>query len=153
MEDEDLILEGVKNSLEAGASVIDIYIDGDEFSIIDDGKLEYIPDFKEGSSSKGEKRGRGLYLLARACNGRCSIDRKDGRTLLKGRFERALEADKVIPFCFNLTSSAVYHSMRGDVELYRLDSKDLDAMGINPENAIGIARIKRIIREKEQRSL
>ena len=36
MDDEDLILEGLKNSLEAGASAIDIYVDECSFSIVDD---------------------------------------------------------------------------------------------------------------------
>ncbi len=153
MEREDLILEGVKNSLEAGASSIDVYIWENGFAIVDDGSLETIPSFKNGASSKGEKRGRGLFLLSEATKGRCGIERINDRTVLKAFFERKLEAEKIIPFCFNLTSLVTYHCMRDGREAYYLDVDILDKMDIDPRKAGDVARLKKIIREKEQRSL
>lgn len=152
MDDEDLILEGVKNSIEAGAINIDIYIDGNAFAVADDGILSEVPDFKAGHSSKGERRGRGLFLLKEATGGRCSIEKEDGKTVLRGVFAVELRAEEVIPFCFNLTGSLTYHSMRDGHELYRLDKHALEDMGIDPSRASDIARLKKIIREKEQRS-
>ena len=90
MDDEDLILEGLKNSLEAGASAIDIYVDGCSFSIVDDGRMDTLPAFREGFSSKGERRGRGLYLLSEVTGGRCGIRREKERTCLSGTFSHRI---------------------------------------------------------------
>lgn len=153
MEIEDLVFEGVKNSLESGATTIDIYIDGCAFQVVDDGKMSLIPDFKDGTSSKGEKRGRALFLLFEATGGNCTITRESGKTVLKGVFSYPIEAEKVIPYCFNLTEKVVYHSMKDGRQLYLMDMSTLSEMGIDPEKAVDIARLKRIIREKEQRRL
>ncbi len=152
MDEEDLILEGVKNSLEAGASIIEVSIDGNSFSIVDDGEMSRIPDFRACSSSKGGKRGRGLFLISEASRGRCSITRESGRTVLRATFDRALEAERIIPICFNLTQTLVFHSLRDGRERYLLDSEVLRKMDVDPMKAIDLARLKRIIREKEQRS-
>ena len=121
--------------------------------LVDDGKMNLIPDFKDGTSSKGEKRGRALFLLFEATGGNCSITRESGKTVLNGVFSYPIEAEKVIPYCFNLTEKVVYHSMKDGRQLYQMDISTLSEMGIAPEKAVDIARLKRIIREKEQRRL
>ncbi len=150
MEKEDLILEALKNSLEAGALNVDIYIDGNRFCIVDDGDLESLPTFTLNESSKGEKRGRGLYLVRKITRGRCSIRREENKTILEAETPSALEAEKVIPFCFNLHDGITFHSMRCGSEAYSMRKKDLEEIGIDPKRAPDVARLKRIIREKER---
>ena len=153
MDDEDLILEGLKNSLEAGASAIDIYVDGCGFSIVDDGRMDTLPAFREGFSSKGERRGRGLYLLSEVTGGRCGIKREKERTCLSGTFSHRIAVEKVIPYCFNLFPELVFHRLERGREIYVLSGAMLESRGIDVHFISGLAHLKRIIREKEQRSL
>ena len=153
MDDEDLILEGLKNSLEAGASAIDIYVDGCSFSIVDDGRMDTLPAFREGFSSKGERRGRGLYLLSEVTGGRCGIRREKERTCLSGTFSHRIAVEKVLPYCFNLFPDLVFHRLERGREIYVLSGAMLESRGIDVHLISGLAHLKRIIREKEQRSL
>ena len=152
MDKEDLILEGLKNSLEAGAGAVDIFIDGNSFSISDDGHLGLIPDFKSGCSSKGGNRGRGLYLLYRETEGNLKLFRKDGRTVLEAAFPSPIKAEEIIPVCFNLTSDLTFHSLKDGKERYFINKDVLARMDLDLSRAKDISKLKKIIREKELRS-
>lgn len=152
MAKEDLILEALKNSIEAGAKEIELFIDGNTFTVIDDGNLSFIPTLGAVCSSKGESRGRGLYLLYNECHGNISLGRDGEKTVFKAVFTSSIIKEEIVPAAFNLFPFLVFHSMKNKAEIYRLDYSDIREMGLDPEIAGNLARLKKIIREKELRS-
>lgn len=90
MRGEDFLFEAVRNSYEAGAGHVEVSIelvDGvAKASVLDDGHFECTDDcFREGVSTKGEGRGKGLYLLKCTCPD-ARIEHGPGWTLLSYSF-------------------------------------------------------------------
>lgn len=82
----DFLYEGVRNSIEAGASRIKVvYKESDEgigVRVVDNGKWDSSGDvFREGYSTKGEKRGQGLYLINQADEA-ATLEREGDETVL-----------------------------------------------------------------------
>lgn len=116
----DFLFEAVTNSLEAGAREITIeYSDYSQFldiTVTDDGKGFSGNVFASGFSTKGEGRGKGLYLL-KQCADSVDIKREKSLTKLSYRIKKE-ENDyisEVLPFIFSYVSDKasivfIFHS-------------------------------------------
>lgn len=89
----DFLYEAVANSLEAGAKDISVkyYDEGNKVRVVveDDGTFTFNDDlFDEGTSSKPNHSGRGLYLLKERCNGKVKIVNDGAKTQLRYEMEK-----------------------------------------------------------------
>ena len=160
MDNADLLVEAVRNSLEAGAEDIFIRIDrhcGMADVVVSDDSSKTIPDdaFSPGVSSKGAGRGRGLFLIKEASDGRCGLEKKDGKSVLhfSVRLDESFEdLSATIPVLFNAFPHLVIEVMQDGIPFYTLDGVSLEKRGISVETTGGINRLRRLAEEKEKRS-
>ena len=126
----ELILEGVANSLEAGASFVSIKLEkkGESFEvdIQDNGILLEGKDFfSSGFSTKGENRGKGLSLIRLADN-KARLYREDGYTILsfKTKDDGSLDAleDVLFPI-FQFDIAILFSYIVEGKELLRLSKE------------------------------
>lgn len=153
MEKADLLLEAAKNSLEAGASNLVIDVDEEAATTIvfyDDGCGSWVEDpFSEGTSSKGEDRGRGLYLIGRDSRS-ADLKRIGEWTSLTIEFDRLLPSSvyvSVLPAIFNLDMNVVFLRNRNGRRLYSLEKDDLDMDILSGK---GYRALGRLVEEKEK---
>lgn len=151
---DDLILEAVENSRDAGAWNIAIVLtesgSGIKAEVIDDG-VSPIPEnpFGLGVSTKGENRGRGLALIKERDRS-ASLDRCNGRTVLAfesvndNSFEELEHA--LIPI-FNGKGNIEF-SYRSNGREFHLDSAELERGNAVPQNSRSIAAFKAIVKHK-----
>ena len=126
MDNADLLVEAVRNSLEAGAEDIFIRIDrhcGMADVVVSDDSSKTIPDdaFSPGVSSKGAGRGRGLFLIKEASDGRCGLEKKDGKSVLhfSVRLDESFEdLSATIPVLFNAFPHLVIEVMQDGIPFY-----------------------------------
>lgn len=160
MENADLLVEAVRNSLEAGAGDILLRIDRccgmADVVVSDDSPADIVDDaFSPGVSSKGPGRGRGLFLVREASEGRCGLEKKDGRSVL--HFSVVLDGSlknlsSTVPVLFNAFPHLVVEVLEDGILLYSLDGRSLEEDGISAETAIGMNRLEGLTEEKEKRS-
>ena len=145
----DLILEGVKNSVEAGASSIRISVEIEkgnaEILIEDDGTAE-ISDcpFSEGVSSKGSKRGYGLAFI-KAFDPDAVLVRAGGVTGLRfrGRYDGSLD-------CLDQILLPIFMEKGRKAFFYQKDGKTLQVESEeSPDSIRAIAAFRAMVREKE----
>lgn len=160
MDNADLLVEAVRNSLEAGAEDISIKVDrhcGMVDVVVSDDSSKAIPDnaFSQGVSSKGAGRGRGLFLVKEASGGRCGLEKKDGKSVL--HFSVGLDGSledlsATVPVLFNAFPHLVVEVMQDGILLYTLDGVALEKAGISVKTAGGMNSLRRMAEEKEKRS-
>ncbi len=151
---DDLILEAVENSREAGAESIDIDVDlksGKFFiKVIDDG-VSPIPEnpFCDGVTTKGEKRGRGLALIKERDRS-ASLDRCNGKTVLAFSLvdDHSLEDLEHALLPIFLGEGKIEFSLRYAGKVFCLDSGELERENAFPYNGGSIAAFKAIVRRK-----
>ena len=160
MDNADLLVEAVRNSLEAGAEDIAIRIDrhcGMVDVVVSDNSSKAIPDdvFSPGVSTKGAGRGRGLFLVKEASGGRCGLEKKDGKSVLHfsvgldGSFK---DLSATIPVLFNAFPHLLIEVIQDGIPFYTLDGVSLEKAGVSVETAGGMNRLRRLAEEKEKRS-
>lgn len=148
----DLVLEAVNNSIEAGADRISVLIKLDngkvQARIEDDGSYELIGNpFGEGITTKGEGRGRGLYIINNHSHGDCRLTRGDGITVLEftaeddGSFDMLDEA--LLPI-LGLEASITVRIFKNDREIM-IDRDFLEKKGAVPVKAKGIRRYRELL--------
>ncbi len=146
-----LILEGAVNSMEAGADLIDIKIDKRsafvDVQIQDNGiLLESGKWFDLGVSSKGEERGKGLFLI-KSIDKNASLEKKDGFTTLRFQAfdDESIDAfDQLLFPIFQLPLAiSVCYTIDGQVAFEMKKNK-----GEEPVRASQIARFKNFVRMK-----
>jgi len=144
----DLVYEGVRNSLEAGASRVfvnwrvekeRIYVE-----VADDGRGDFPPDcFQKGVSDKGEKRGRGLYLI-KSADPNARLERKGGVTLLTFSAGKSLEGDlaSYLPYLFSL--GLTEFNFLEDGKVTRIERKQLLGLYKNLESVKALSGMKKL---------
>ena len=147
-----LILEAVMNSIEAGASSISVRIavENGSVSVIteDDGNAPMSSDpFREGSSTKGEGRGRGLSIIKEKTDGRCRLTRGERGTVLEFRREDDGSFDALdkalLPIFMEYEGISV--TIRKDTREFTLDRDYLEKRDAVPDRAVGIRRFRTLI--------
>ena len=152
-----LMLEAAVNSIEAGAAAISVSVsirDGmADIRVEDDGTYTLSGDpFRDGSTTKGEGRGRGLHIIYERSAGRCRLTRGDGMTVLEfsieddGSFCRLDEA--LLPL-LGLDAGITVRIRKGerDIVISRSLLEERDAV---PDRAAGIRRFRNLIRSLEK---
>ncbi len=148
----DLLLEAVANSAEAGACSIEATVDlsGGMISIRveDDGSYTLRSDpFQDGSTTKGEGRGRGLALVKDSCSGRCRLTRGERGTVLEFRREDDGSFDALdkalLPIFMEYEGISV--TIRKDTREFTLDRDYLEKRDAVPDRAGRIGRFRAII--------
>lgn len=156
MEVFELILEAVENSVEAGASHIDVTVDGEDgrnrVSITDDG-CAALPDapFDAGCTTKGAGRGQGLSKICNESGGCCSISRLEGRTRLEflaGEDKRVGDlSSSLLPiFLFPVDISLTINIAGKGFTLSTWQLREHDAF---PDRAGAIGRFRELVQLKE----
>ncbi len=149
----DLLLEAVANSAEAGATDIRVLVDlsGGMINarVTDNGSYTLLADpFRDGSTTKGEGRGRGLAVINESCRGRCRLTRGESETVLEFRREddgsfNALD-EALLPIFMAYEGVSVI--IKRDARERRLDRSYLEKRDAVPDRAGGIRRFKAIVR-------
>ena len=152
----DLVREAVENSVEAGASCIAVTVnmaDGSGSVVVtDDGWLSADGDpFERGSTTKGVGRGEGLALIREASSGRCSLEREDGRTVLRfhvddARLGEGLSSSLLPIFLFPAEIALTIDMAGRSMTLRTGELRDADAF---PDRAGAIGRFREMVRQKE----
>ncbi len=144
----DFLFEAVTNSIEAGCSKVVIFYNVGEtlirIKVVDNGgEIKAESPFKEGASSKGEARGRGLYLLSLTDPG-ASLEKQNGFTVLSFTLERGKEGNlaSVLPYLFGRTDLTFVYTKGGRVSLYR--TLELENAYGSLDRAGALARLKRL---------
>ena len=152
-----LILEAVMNSIEAGASSISvrIAIENGSVSVIteDDGNAPMSSDpFREGSSTKGEGRGRGLSIIKEKTDGRCRLTRGENKTVLCFTAEDDGSMDDLfsalLPL-FNLDKAMTVSIKRSSGEIV-VSHAELEKRGAVPVSAQGIKAFRTFVNGLEK---
>lgn len=146
MDAPDFLYEGVKNSIEAGCTEIDAIVrssDHIEVTLADNGSAESLAcAFEEGVSSRGDGRGKGLFLLKRECPD-AELKRADGKTVLSFSFpEQECSWSQTLAFIFSLCQS---HGVRftADMDGRVIRQKEVESRYGNLSNAHALALMKR----------
>ena len=153
----DLVIEAVANSIEAGAERIAVSIaiaDGVVNARISDNgvfTLEGNP-FREGITTKGEGRGRGLHIIYERSEGRCRLTRGDGITELEfsaeddGSFD---ELDKALLPLLGMDDGITVKIWKNnrEIEITRSLLEKWDAV---PDRAGRIGRFRALIHSLEK---
>ena len=150
----DLLLEAVANSAEAGACSIEATVDLSGGMIIirveDDGSYTLRSDpFQDGSTTKGEGRGHGLFIIHERSSGRCRLTRGDGRTQLEfmaeddGSFSDAAAA--LLPV-FGM-GGGITVTIRKDGGVKKISSALLEERDAVPDRAEGIRNFRNLLEE------
>lgn len=150
---DDLILEAVENSREAGAQTICVVVeesDAYHVQVIDDG-VSPIPEnpFDDGVSTKGEKRGRGLALIKERDRS-ASLNRCNGKTVLAFRSvnDNSLEELEHALLPIFMGPGNIEFSYCRNNRKFHLDSAELERENAFPIDCGSIARFKAIVRQK-----
>ncbi len=152
-----LLLEAVANSAEAGAGHISLQVrfrEGEiEARIEDDGYGSVVSNpFREGITTKGEGRGRGLHIIRERTGGRCRLTRGEGITVLEfsaeddGSFDRLDEA--LLPL-FNLDKSITVTIEKGG-RAFTVSRALLTERDAVPDRAAGIRRFRSLLKALEK---
>ena len=152
----DLILEAVENSVEAGAGQIKVAVDAEDGGCrvcVEDDGCARIPDdpFSPGCTVKGRGRGYGLSRIHDISEGRCSLGREGGRTLLRfslgGLWQRCGLSDQLLPlFLFPADISLTINRSGTSFTLSTGELRERDAF---PDRAGAIGRFRKMVRLKE----
>ena len=148
----DLLLEAVVNSVEAGAGVIEASVEIEDgmarIRIEDDGMYTLSSDpFQDGSTTKGEGRGHGLFIIHERSSGRCRLTRGDGRTQLEfmaeddGSFSDAAAA--LLPV-FGM-GGGITVTIRKDGGVKKVSSALLEERDAVPDRAEGIRNFRNLL--------
>ncbi len=150
----DLILEGVENSVEAGASHISVLLDEKDgicsVSISDDGLFTFQGDpFEEGATEKGKGRGYGLFNIKRQAKS-CSIERKDPYTILSfsGDWEEERPLSGALLPLF-LLGADISLTIKRDGRNVTLSTVELRRADAYPDRAGAIGRFRSMVRQIE----
>ncbi len=152
----DLVREAVENSVEAGASFIEVSVSmadgGGSVAVSDDGVLSVDGDpFERGCTTKGIGRGDGLSLIREATSGRCSLERWNGRTVLRfhvddARLGEGLSSSLLPIFLFPAEIALTIDMAGRSMTLRTGELRDADAF---PDRAGAIGRFREMVRQKE----
>ena len=152
----DLILEAVENSVEAGAGIISVVAEEEDgecrVRVEDDGDSAIPEDpFRPGCTTKGCGRGEGLARICSSSGGRCTLIRRDGRTMLEfiagGRIPRGGLDGSLLPiFLFPAEISMTINISGRSV---RLSTGELREGNAFPDRAGAIGRFRKMVRQKE----
>ena len=148
-----LLLEAIVNSVEAGADVIDAFVDISggtiHVRVEDDGTYTALSDpFQAGKTSKGEGRGRGLSIIKDRSKGRCRLTRGEGITVLEfvadddGSFSDLSSA--LLPI-MNMDKSIEITIRNDGRETTKVTRKFLEERDAVPDRASGIRRFREIL--------
>ena len=150
---DDLILEAVENSREAGALNISVIVEEDaalKIQVIDDG-VSPIPEnpFADGVSTKGKTRGRGLALIKERDRS-ASLNRCNGKTVLAfcSVNDSSLEDLEHALLPIFMGPGNIEFSYRKNGREFLLDSAELEREKAFPVDCGSIARFKAIVRQK-----
>ncbi|MGN0907641.1 MAG: ATP-binding protein [Bullifex sp.] len=128
----DFLTEAVMNSIEARASsiVIECIVEREYvfISVKDNGEgLKCSDAFGDGVSTRGNGRGRGLYLLKTAAEDADIRDTGSG-TLLRFRFKKGKMGylSSVLPYVFSFAGVSVSFTMKRGSQIFTLESEGLE---------------------------
>ena len=147
-----LMLEAAVNSIEAGAAAISVSVsirDGmADIRVEDDGTYTLSGDpFRDGSTTKGEGRGRGLHIIYERSAGRCRLTRGDGITVLEftarddGSFNSLSEALLPVLSIERDMTITIWKDGR-EIEVSR---SLLEERGAVPDRADGIRKFRELV--------
>ena len=152
-----LLLESVENSIEAGARHINALVEIESGKIgvrvEDDGEYNLLSDpFEDGSTTKGEGRGRGLHIIKERSEGRCRLTRGWAGTVLEyaasddGSFDDLYEA--LLPvFCREESITITIKKDGRDISVSRKLLEERDAV---PDRAGCIKRFRELLSDLEK---
>ena len=153
----DLLLEAVINSAEAGAGCISAQVSAEGGTVVirveDDGAFNPPADpFQDGSTTKGEGRGRGLHIIRERSEGRCRLTRGWAGTVLEfsasddGSFDDLCEA--LLPvFCREESITITIKKDGRDISVSRKLLEERDAV---PDRAGCIKRFRELLSDLEK---
>ncbi len=147
------IFEAFKNSAESGAEniKIDVVIENGiaMVTVLDDGKNEIAGDvFKDGFSTKGEGRGRGLYLVRKDAIS-TGLERKNGKTeftLCKYDDETLKTVEDTLFPIFQYDRNTEFSLIDGNRKV-SVSSDEVRKLGLIPNTPTQIKKFKAWVRE------
>lgn len=146
----DFLFEAVKNSLEAGATQVELAVERSHGTVqvtcTDDGAWSADGDvFARGYSTKGEGRGEALHLL-RQLDGDAGLERYADHSVLSYSFPEDMmsEASQVYPFLFSMCRSRGVRLVLKSEGMVLTDQDMASRFG-DLETAEGIMGMKRFI--------
>ena len=146
-----LLLESVENSIEAGARHINALVEIGSGKIgvrvEDDGEYNLLSDpFEDGSTTKGEGRGRGLHIIKERSEGRCRLTRGWAGTVLEFSASDLYEA--LLPvFCREESITITIKKDGRDISVSRKLLEERDAV---PDRAGCIKRFRELLSDLEK---
>ena len=152
-----LMLEAAVNSIEAGAGAISVSVsvrDGmADIRVEDDGAYTLSGDpFLDGSTTKGEGRGRGLSIIKEKTDGRCRLTRGEKKTVLCFTAEDDGSMDDLfsalLPL-FNLDKAMTVSIKRSSGEIV-VSHAELEKRGAVPVSAQGIKAFRTFVNGLEK---